>query len=365
MHCNDEMLPNQYKSYLVYKRLVFVGCLIALGVVLVISVSLGAANIGLWDVLDTLVSPLVKQSTAGRTQIIIWNIRLPQALAAMVAGAGLAISGAVMQSILRNPLGSPFTLGISHAAAFGAALSVMVFGTGTMTSSHVGAIQLLNPIATTLSAFSMSLGAALVIVSVSRIRGASPETMILTGVALGALFTASTMFLQFFADDVQLAAMVFWTFGDTARASWNELGLLAAITIPVSFFFLCNSWSYNAIDAGDETAASLGVSVERTRLIGMLLASLLTATLIAMLGIIGFVGLVVPHIVRRVIGADHRYLLPVCFVSGALLLLVSDTVARLILAPHVLPVSVLTAFMGAPVFLWLIIRGRQAGGSNG
>ena len=130
----------------------------------------------------------------------------------------------------------------------------------------------------------------------------------------------------------------------------------------MSLVFLANAWNYNAIDAGDETATSLGVPVRRVRLGGMLLASLLTATLIAMLGIIGFVGLVVPHMARRVIGADHRYLLPVCLAGGALLLLVSDTVARLILAPHVLPVSVLTAFMGAPVFLWLIVRARGNGG---
>ena len=134
--------------------------------------------------------------------------------------------------------------------------------------------------------------------------------MVLTGVALGAFFTAGTMFLQFFADEVQLAAMVFWTFGDTTRASWKELANIAAVTIAVSLFYFANSWNYNAIDAGDETAKGLGVRVERVRMAGMMLASLLTAVVICFLGIIGFVGLVVPHMIRRVIGADHRFLLP-------------------------------------------------------
>jgi iron complex transport system permease protein len=173
------------------------------------------------------------------------------------------------------------------------------------------------------------------------------------------LFSAGTMFLQFFADDVQLAAMVFWTFGDTARVDWSELELIAAVTGLACLYFLSQSWNYNAIDAGDETARGLGVRVDRLRITGMVLASLLTAVSIAFLGIIGFVGLVVPHMLRRVIGADHRFLLPASILGGGLLLLLADTAARLVLSPHVLPVSVLTAFLGAPVFIFLILRGRR------
>jgi iron complex transport system permease protein len=201
--------------------------------------------------------------------------------------------------------------------------------------------------------------AAAVIIGVSKIRGASPETMVLTGIALASLFTAGTMLLQFFADDTQLAAMVFWTFGDVARANWAEFWVLTGTTLAAGAYFIVNGWSYNAVDAGDETAKGLGVNVERVRLIGMLVASLLTAVTVAFLGIIGFVGLVCPHMVRRVIGGDHRFLLPGTLVVGAVLLLASDTAARLMLAPHVLPVSILTAFLGAPVFIYLIIRGSK------
>lgn len=295
-----------------------------------------------------------------RTQAIVWSIRLPQALAAILAGAALSSSGAVMQSVLRNPLGSPFTLGVTHAAAFGAAISVMLLGSGTMHSTGGDAVVISNPYATTLAAFIMSMVATFIVLGVSRLRSASPEAMVLTGVALGSLFTAGTMFLQYFADDVQLAAMVFWTFGDTARADWGELAVIAGVSAPVLIFFLANRWNYNAIDAGDETAKGLGVRVERVRILGMLAAALITSVVTAFLGVIGFVGLVCPHMVRRFTGDDHRFLLPGSALFGGLLLLTADTVARLVLAPHALPVSVLTAFIGAPMFLWLIMRGRQS-----
>jgi iron complex transport system permease protein len=355
MHFHDGQVPLLYRRYIAGK-VAFVGLLLLLLVMaLIAAISLGAAEVGLGEVVRTLLG----EPPSRRVATIVWNIRMPQAMAAAFAGAGLAVAGAAMQSILRNPLGSPFTLGISHAAAFGAALSVMLLGGGVMTSTSVGAVHITNPYLTTFAAFVCSMLTSCLIIAIARLRGATPEVMVLTGVALGAFFTAGTMFLQFFADDVQLAAMVFWTFGDTARASWSEIALMGGVTVVTALFFFANSWNYNAIDAGDETAKGLGVRVERQRMLGMLIASLLTAVVISFLGIIGFVGLVVPHMVRRIIGSDNRFLLPAAAIGGALLLVLADTAARLMLAPHVLPVSVLTAFMGAPVFLWLIVRGGR------
>ncbi|MDC0335776.1 iron ABC transporter permease [Pseudodesulfovibrio sp.] len=355
MHFSHGEVPAEYRRYIGWKLVLVCSVAGLLVMALGVAISMGPARIPLKDVAQSLMGWTVSK----RFDVIIWNIRFPQALTAIVAGAGLAVAGAAMQSILRNPLGSPFTLGISHAAAFGAAFSVMVLDGGIMTSTHADTVTVTSPYVTTGIAFFFSLVAAGVIIGVSRLRGSTPEVMVLTGVALGALFTAGTMFLQFFADDVQLAAIVFWTFGDTARASWSELGVISVTTVSTSAYFFANGWNYNAIDAGDETAKGLGVRVERVRMIGMLLASMLTAVIIAFLGIIGFVGLVVPHMARRVIGSDHRFLLPASILSGGLLLLVSDTAARLVLAPHVLPVSVLTAFMGAPIFIYLIIKGQQ------
>ena len=356
MHFADGQVPQEYTRYIGRKTVFITFTALVLAAALLTAVSLGAARVPILDVAKSL---LGWEDVSKRFDIIVWSIRLPQALAAIVAGAGLAVAGAAMQSILRNPLGSPFTLGISQAAAFGAAFSVMILDSGVMASSHVDAINISNPCLTASAAFLASITAAAIIVAVSRTRGATPEVMVLTGVALGSLFTAGTMFLQFFADDVQLAAMVFWTFGDTARASWRELGILAAVVVAATGFFIYNGWNYNAIDAGDETAEALGVRVSRVRIIGMAVSTLVTAVAISFLGIIGFVGLVTPHMVRRVIGGDHRFLLPATALAGGLLLLVSDTAARLVLAPHVLPVSVLTAFMGAPVFIWLIIRRKS------
>ena len=330
------------------------GLLLA-GAMLIASIGMGPVSISAPEALLTLLGDTVSK----RFDLIIWNIRLPQALTALAAGAGLSVAGAVMQAILRNPLGSPFTLGISHAAAFGAAVSVMLLDLGTMASSNVGAVTINSPYLTTLTAFGFSLVATFAIIAISRSRRATPEVMVLTGVALGALFTAGTMFLQYFADDVQLAAMVFWTFGDVARTTWTELGIICAVTAAAYIWFTANRWNFNAIEAGDETAKGLGVKVERVRLTGMLLASLVTAVIVSFLGIIGFVGLVCPHMVRRLIGDDYRFLLPASCLVGAILLLAADTAARLMLAPNVLPVSVLTAFLGAPVFIWLIIRGNK------
>ncbi len=354
-HFKNGHLPAEYRRY-IQRKVLFLFLLVFLGFLFfILAIALGAAQIPALEVLRTLTG----QSEETRIQTIVLNIRLPHALAAFLAGAGLASAGAAMQSILRNPLGSPFTLGISQAGAFGAALAVMVLGAGVMQSTQVGAVNILNPYLTTIIAFIFCMLTSLVIVAISRLRGASPEVLVLSGVALGALFNAGTMFLQYFADDVQLAAMVFWTFGDVARAGWSEIRIMTLIVVLCTAFFVYNRWNYNAIEAGDETAKGLGVKVDQVRLLGMLMASLVTATIVSFLGIIGFVGLICPHIVRRLIGDDHRFLMPASCLTGGALLLASDLAARLMLAPHVLPVSVLTAFLGAPAFLYLLIRGRK------
>lgn len=356
MHFADGKIPAEYRRHTSRKGLMVLGTGALLLAVLVYALSTGAADMPLAKVLRALTG----QAVEARLETVVWSIRMPQALAAILAGAALSSSGTVMQSVLRNPLGSPFTLGVTHAAAFGAAVSVMTLGGGSMQSTGADAVVISSPYATTLMAFVMSMVATLTVLGVSRMRGATPESMILTGVALGSLFTAGTMFLQYFADDVQLAAMVFWTFGDAARADWGELAVMAGVTLPAIGFFVLNRWNYNAMDAGDETARGLGVRVERVRLTGMLAASLITSVVTAFLGVIGFVGLVCPHMVRRFTGDDHRFLLPGSALAGALLLLLADTAARLVLSPHALPVSVLTAFIGAPMFLWLVTRGKRA-----
>ncbi|WP_407357182.1 FecCD family ABC transporter permease [Methanolobus sp. WCC5] len=302
-------------------------------------------------------SVLTGQITKGTAYNIIWNIRLPQILTAVVAGAGLAIAGSAMQSVLKNPLASPFTLGISHAAAFGAAFSIVFMGTGTTYST--GDVVLNNPYITTISAFACSLFSTFIILALAKFKRATPETMILAGIALGSLFTAATSAIQYFAEDVQIAAVIFWQFGDVSKTTWGELGLITLLVIPVSIWFTYNSWNYNALNSGDDTAKSLGVDVDKLRIRAMIGASLVSALIVSLVGIIGFVGLVVPHIVRKIIGGNEMLLLPFSCLLGGLLLLASDTVARNIIAPEVLPVGIITSFLGAPLFIYLIIKGRE------
>jgi len=355
MHLNEGKVPEDYRAYTNRKvRWILIGLLLAV-IFFIFAISVGAVAIPPLDVVQSLLGI----SSLEKWDRIIWNVRLPQALAAVIAGVGLAIAGVAMQSILRNPIASPFTLGISSAGAFGAAVSVIVLGTGTMQSSVASPVTISNPYLTTVVAFIFCMLATGVILLISHIKGASPEVMVLTGVALSSLFSAGVMFLQYFSNDAQLAAVVFWTFGDVGRATWEMLPLLVIVVGAGTLYFIANRWNYNAIDAGDETAQGLGVNVMRVRLLGMTVAAVISAVIVALFGVIGFVGLVCPHMVRRLVGDDQRFLIPGSAVAGAVLLLASDTVARIIVAPYILPVAVLTAFLGAPVFIYLLFRGYK------
>ena len=197
----------------------------------------------------------------------------------------------------------------------------------------------------------------MMILFLARLRGFSPESVVLAGVAFGSLFTAGSTLLQYFAEDVQIAAMVFWTFGDLGRVSWNEVAILTVVVAAALVYFQFHRWDYNALDSGEDTAKSLGVPVEKLRFRAMLAASLVSAVAVSFMGIIGFVGLIAPQMMRRVLGVDHRFLIPAAAVCAAALLLLSDTLARTLISPVVLPVGAITSFFGAPLFLFLLAKG--------
>ncbi|WP_088227412.1 iron ABC transporter permease [Desulfosporosinus sp. FKB] len=343
-----------YLKYTWKKKLILGVLVILTGMLALYAISAGSAELSPWQVVLTLLG-----QTDGHAEIIIWSIRLPRVLASMVAGVGLAVAGAVMQTILRNPLASPSTLGIAQGAAFGAALAIIGWGAGSSSSTSGGELLINNPYIVTITAFVAAMLTTMIIIFLAQYKGVSPESMVLAGVALGSLFSASTMLLQYFTNDVNVAAVVFWTFGDIGRASWGELGIMTCIVLVALIFFLFNRWNYNALDSGAETAKGLGVNVEKTRQWGMFFASLITATVVSFLGIIAFIGLVAPHLVKRIIGGDNRFLIPASGVMGALLLLAADTLSRRIIAPIVLPVGAITSFLGAPLFLYLLIRGAK------
>lgn len=343
-----------YKRYTGKKLIVAICSIVIMFLLSIIAINAGSTNIKFSEIIKSIVGHGTEVSN-----VVVMRIRLPRIIAAIVAGAGLSVSGCVMQNNLRNPLASPSTLGISNAAAFGANLAIIVFGAGSFRSSGSDAVIIDNPYMVTVTAFALSMSASIVILLLAKLRSFSSQSIILAGVALGSLFTAGTTLIQYFADDVQVAAAVFWTFGDLGRVSWNEVLILAVVICTAMIYFMLKRWDYNAMDSGEESAKSLGVNVERVRFGGLLVSSLITAVSVSFLGIIGFIGLISPQIVRRIIGSDHRFLIPVSAIIGSVILLFADTLARTIIAPIILPVGAITSFLGAPLFLYILLRGQK------
>lgn len=347
-----QRLKASYCRHLAFRRY----CLLGMGLLCLLA-ALFAINVGSAATRPADIFKRLFQGGMDMSSTVLWSIRLPRVLAGLLAGAGLATAGCAMQTCLRNPLASPSTLGITNAAAFGANLAIALLGAGQMRSTASDAISIANPYLVTICALGASLIATGAILALGRLRRFTPESVVLAGVALGSLFIAGTALVQYFATDAQIAAMVFWTFGDLGRVAWREVGILAFIVLSCLGFLIRQAWSFNAMDSGADTASSLGVNVERTRLGAMLAASLITSVAVSFMGVIGFVGLIAPHAMRHLLGLDHRLLLPASALGGAFLLLCTDTLARTLIAPVVLPVGAVTAFFGAPLFLWILVKG--------
>lgn len=290
--------------------------------------------------------------------ILVWDLEIPRIISAILAGFALGISGTVMQCVLKNPLGSPYTLGVSNAAAFGASVGIVLLGGGIITGQSVATITINDPYIVAISAFIWSMVATGVIILLVKVTKVSPETMVLAGVALSSIFSAGISFLQYMYNEYALSTIVFWQFGSMGKATWDELGLIFIITLVIIVYFLYNRLDYNALDVGDDVASSLGVNVNRLRLVSLFAAALLTAVIVSFMGIVAFIGLLGPHIVRRLIGNDHRYLLPGSMFMGALILLVSDCIGQNLM-DFTLPVGIITSFLGGPLFLYLLIRGYR------
>lgn len=289
---------------------------------------------------------------------IMQNIRFPRALAGLIAGAGLGVSGLIMQSTLKNPMASPSTLGVSNAAVLGANLALIVFAGGNLSSS-VSVSS--SPYSVTSFAFIFAMVSTLLVLFLSSFRGFSSDGVVLSGIALGALFSALTTIIQYFASDTQLSSAVYWTFGDLSRASLNDDYLMLAVVAVSLVVFIFFAPKLNALSTGDLSAKSLGVNTGLTRFILLLLASLLTAVCISFLGIVSFIGIVAPHSVKRLMGNNHHYSIVGTALFGSLFLMLSDLVARVILNGTSLPVGAVTALIGAPFFLYIVFskRGKE------
>ncbi len=348
---DSSSIYHHYRGYIRRKIVFLVAAGLLLAALVIISVSTGTISIPLREVVPGIFG--VDTAGAGR---IIRDVRMPRIVAALLVGAGLALSGTVMQSVLRNPLASPYTLGLSSAAAFGASFAIVFFGAGTGTTST---IIISDSFAVAFSAFLFSSISTVAILLLTVLTRISAESMVLAGIAIGSIFSAGLTLMQYLADSIQLASIVSWTFGDLGRANWNFLLVITLVLIPVCVLFFYYRWDFNALDTGEDTARGLGVKTGAVRIIGMLSASVLSAIIVSFFGTIAFVGLLGPHIARRILGGDHRFLLVASPLVGAIILLAADTAARTVLSPMVLPVGILTSLSGGPLFIYLLIAGRK------
>lgn len=325
----------------------------------VVSVFVGSGTLSFKEVFLAIFN---KGSETAR--LIVRRIRFPRVIAALIAGGGLAVSGLVMQTVLKNPLASPTTLGVSNAAVFGANFAIIVVGAGAFHSTHGSWLSISNPYLVSTFSFLSAIIAAGSILLLAQLKNLNASAIVLAGVAVSAIFQAGTTLIQYFASDTQVASAVYWTFGDLGRASYKtDLIMFIVVAVSTLFFFL-KRWDFSAMSGGIAYAKTLGVNTRFMTIMSLLLASLITSVTVSFLGIIGFVGLTAPQFMKRIVGDDYRYLLPSSFLAGALLLLISDILGRLPIFGTSVPVGVVTSLIGGPVFLAILLRRKKNESEN-
>jgi len=308
----------------------------------VASIAFGAAELSLGTVLEALTG-----GGAGTTRTIVIDLRLPRATLALLVGGALGLAGAVLQALLRNPLAEPYVLGVSGGAAVGAVGAIALgWGAG-------------NPWFQPLAALIGAVGAIVLVLRIATraARGLDTRILLLAGVVVGAFFNALILLLLTFASAETFRSAVFWLMGSLSAANWPAVAALTAYLIPAMGALVLMARPLNLLAVGEDTALYLGLRVERVKVLAFLLSSLLVAAAVAMSGVIGFIGLIVPHAVRLAWGSDHRLLLPASTLAGGAFLVLADTVARTVAAPSELPVGVITALVGVPLFVVLLTRG--------
>ncbi|MEP1328715.1 iron ABC transporter permease [Pseudophaeobacter sp.] len=338
--------PNSYPA-LVARRMIRLGATIVLLCGLVVAdILTGPAMLSVADVLRTLFTPAQADAL---TRVIIFDIRLPMTCMAILVGMSLGTAGVHMQTILGNPLASPYTLGFSAAAGFGAALAIL---TGV-------SLPLVPWLTIPLAAFVMCAAAAAVVFAFARMRGMSPEIMVLAGIATLFLFQSAQSLVQYMASPEVLQSIVFWLFGSLLKASWMNVPIVAVIFTLCSLAVLPNLWQLTALRLGDARAAAIGVDVQALRIKLFGLVVLLTAGAVAFVGTIGFIGLVAPHIARMLVGEDQRLLLPMSALMGAITMTGASVLSKLVSPGGVIPIGIVTALIGVPFLFFLILRGQR------
>ncbi|MBZ5488781.1 iron ABC transporter permease [Halomonas aquamarina] len=337
-----------YKSQVLRRQLILAALIVALFFSLCVDLALGPARYTLSEVIAALLTP---GSVSHQARVILWEIRMPVALMALVVGASLSVAGAQMQTILSNPLASPFTLGISAGASFGAALG-LAFGVAIIPA----AIEFVVPI----NAFVMAMFTAFMIHLLSMKRGVTVETIVLLGIAMVFIFNSLMALIQFFASQEAVAAVVFWTMGSLTKATWPKFWIALGILAAVMPLLARHGWALTAMRLGDAKAESMGVKPRALRLEVLILVSLLSAVAVAFVGTIGFIGLVGPHIARMLLGEDQRFFLPGSALCGALILSVGSVISKLVIPGTIIPIGIITSLVGIPFFLFLVLNHKKA-----
>ena len=323
-----------------------IGFLLLLTAVLLVSLLLSLRSGSYNTPIVELIKGIFGKSADSKVNLIIRNNRMPRICTAIVAGAGLGLAGCIFQAILHNPLASASTLGVSQGATFGAAFAIVT-------------LNLTGGVGISLWSFAGSLAVAVLILGLSRLKQISPEGIVLAGVAISSMLGGATTLIQYFANEIQLANLVFWTFGDLGSTDWSQLRSMTVMVLILIAYCTFHRWDYNALLNGEETAVSLGINVQRLTLCNMVLCCLSCSMIVSRVGLINFIGLVAPHIVRMVVGNNHVYLIPGSVLAGAALLLLSDLFARVAIMPIILPIGAITAFLGGPLFLYLLFKGGK------
>ena len=331
------------------KRLAFILiCILACVAVSVFAATIGTYPIAYGDVFGSIVDAILGREPADKTIYhIVINLRMPAIITSLVCGFSLAVCGVCMQSMLKNPLADPYTMGISSGAGFGAALAIIL------------GFEVLSGGGVVINAFVFSLIPALVILFLSKFRSATPTMMILCGIALMYLFNAATQLFMLIADPEDLSTVYKWMIGSVDGTDMSETLIILAVALIGTIYIQIMSNQLNMMGLGDESAKTLGVDVERKRLMMLMVVTFMAAAVVSFTGIIGFIGLVAPHMVRAIIGTDNKYLVPASGFFGALLLLISHLVAMTVALPLILPVGVITSCIGGPLFLFLILRSSK------
>lgn len=327
---------------MIKKRILLIaGILTGVVILAILNISIGSSPIAIHEVLQVLLTG----EGDGHNSLIIMDIRLPMALMAVAVGACLGVGGCEVQTILRNPIASPYTLGISAAASFGAAMGLIL---------NASVLNVPETLAVTVNAFIFSLFVAAMIYLFSLQRHVGKTAIILFGVALNFLFTSLTMILQYIADEDQLQSLIFWTFGSLLKTSWSKLYIVLAVLVVSVVILFKNAWKLTAMTLDDTKAKSIGVDTAKVRRTVIFITSLLSAIAVSFVGTIGFVGLLAPHIARQLVGEDQRFFMPLSALTGAFIMSLAFVISKLVIEGVILPIGLVTSVIGIPFFMGII-----------